>query len=135
MQLIQKFYQKIQHKYSRPMAKEDIKKHQWKKGQSGNPNGRPKGAKNRSTTARKWLNINVKAVNPLTLEEEQMSQEDLMTLALIKKARQGDVSAYKALLDSGYGQAKENIDLNSDVPSIDFSKLFVFKDDPGADTD
>ena len=34
------------------MAKEDIKKHQFKKGQSGNPNGRPKGARNRSTTAR-----------------------------------------------------------------------------------
>ena len=117
------------------MAKDDIKKHQFKKGQSGNPNGRPKGAKNRSTTARKWLNINIKAVNPLTLEEERMSQEDLMTLALIKKARQGDVGAYKALLDSGYGQAKENIDLVSDVPSIDFSKLFLFKDDPGADTD
>jgi hypothetical protein len=32
-----------------------------------------------------------------------MSQEDLMTLALIKKARDGDVSAYKALMDSGYG--------------------------------
>lgn len=114
---------------------EPIKKHQWKKGQSGNPNGRPKGAKNRSTTARKWLNVNIKAVNPLTLEEEQMSQEDLMTLALIKKGRQGDVGAYKAVLDSGYGQAKENIDLNSDVPSIDFSKLFVFKDDRGTDTD
>jgi hypothetical protein len=111
------------------MAKEDIKKHQFKKGQSGNPNGRPKGAKNRSTTARKWLNINIKAVNPLNLEEEQMSQEDLMTLALIKKARQGDVAAYKALLDSGYGQPKEQIDVSTDAPTIDFSKLFLFKDD------
>ena len=26
-----------------------------------------------------------------------------MTLALIKKAREGDVNAYKALMDSGYG--------------------------------
>lgn len=108
---------------------ERLKKHAWKKGESGNPNGRPKGAKNRSTTARKWLNVNIKAVNPLSLEEEQMSQEDLMTLALIKKARQGDVGAYKALLDSGYGQAKEQIDVSSDTPSIDFSKLFKFKDD------
>ena len=71
------------------MAKEDIKKHQWKKGQSGNPNGRPKGAKNRSTTARKWLNINVKAVNPLTLEEEQMSQEDLMTFGSDQESQTG----------------------------------------------
>ena len=27
----------------------------YKKGQSGNPNGRPKGSKNRSTIAKKWL--------------------------------------------------------------------------------
>ena len=39
-----------------------------------------------------------------------MSQEDLMTLALIKKARDGDVNAYKALMDSGYGAPLQQID-------------------------
>ena len=39
-----------------------------------------------------------------------MSQEDLMTLALIKKAREGDVNAYKALMDSGYGSPIQQID-------------------------
>ncbi len=29
---------------------------QWEKGKSGNPGGRPKGSKNRSTIVRKWLN-------------------------------------------------------------------------------
>ena len=85
------------------MSKEDIKKHEYKKGESGNPNGRPKGAKNRSTIARYWLEVNQSLKNPLTGESETMSQEDLMTLALIKKAREGDVNAYKALMDSGYG--------------------------------
>lgn len=82
----------------------------FKKGQSGNPAGRPKGALNRSTIARKWLEVNQSLKNPLTGENEMMSQEDLMTLALIKKAREGDVSAYKALMDSGYGAPIQQVE-------------------------
>jgi hypothetical protein len=91
------------------MAKEDNLKH-WPKGESGNPSGRPKGSKNRSTIARKWLEVNQSLKNPLTGESETMSQEDLMTLALIKKAREGDVTAYKALMDSGYGAPLQQIE-------------------------
>jgi hypothetical protein len=80
------------------------------KGESGNPSGRPKGSKNRSTIARKWLEVNQSLKNPLTGESETMSQEDLMTLALIKKAREGDVTAYKALMDSGYGAPLQQIE-------------------------
>jgi hypothetical protein len=90
--------------------KENIEKHEFKKGESGNPNGRPKGAKNRSTIAKYWLEVNQKLKNPLTGAEETMSQEDLMTLALIKKAREGDVAAYKALMDSGYGAPLQQIE-------------------------
>jgi hypothetical protein len=82
----------------------------FQQGSSGNPAGRPKGAKNRSTIARQWLEVNQSLKNPLTGEQETMSQEDLMTLALIKKAREGDVSAYKALMDSGYGQPLQQIE-------------------------
>ena len=35
-----------------------------------------------------------------------------MTLALIKKARDGDVNAYKALMDSGYGAPLQQIEQN-----------------------
>ena len=92
------------------MSAEDIQKHEFKKGESGNPNGRPKGSKNRSTIARKWLEVNQSLKNPLTGENETMSQEDLMTLALIKKARDGDTNAYKALMDSGYGAPVQQIE-------------------------
>lgn len=81
-----------------------------KKGEVRNPNGRPKGALNRSTIARKWLEVNQSLKNPLTGENETMSQEDLMTLALIKKAREGDVAAYKALMDSGYGAPLQQVE-------------------------
>ena len=101
------------------MAKDDNLKPAWKKGQSGNPNGRPKGSKNRSTIARHWLNVNQNWNNPITGQEEKMSQEDAITLALIKKARDGDVNAYKALMDSGYGSPLQQIEQNQ--TSIDLS--------------
>jgi hypothetical protein len=82
----------------------------YEKGQSGNPKGRPIGSKNRATIAKYWLEVNQSLKNPLTGENEKMSQEDLMTLALIKKARDGDVSAYKALMDSGYGSPIQQIE-------------------------
>jgi hypothetical protein len=91
------------------MANKDIEP-RWEKGESGNPAGRPKGSRNRSTIAKYWLEVNQSLKNPLTGIEETMSQEDLMTLALIKKAREGDVNAYKALMDSGYGSPIQQID-------------------------
>ncbi len=102
------------------MANEENLK-SYKPGQSGNPNGRPKGSKNRSTIARQWLEVNQSLKNPITGENETMSQEDLMTLALIKKAREGDVSAYKALMDSGYGAPVQQIEQQQ--TSIDLSDL------------
>jgi hypothetical protein len=93
----------------------------FEKGESGNPKGRPKGAKNRSTIARYWLEINQDLKNPLTGANETMSQEDLMTLALIKKARDGDVNAYKALMDSSYGAPIQQIEQQQ--TTVDLSNL------------
>ena len=73
-------------------------------------NGRPKGSRNRSTIARQWLETTQKAKNPITGVEETLSQEDLGTLAMVKKMRDGDVSAYKALMDSGYGAPVQQIE-------------------------
>ena len=75
------------------------------------------------------MEVNQKLKNPLTGTEETMSQEDLMTLALIKKAREGDVSAYRELMNSGYGapvqqieQTQTNIDL-SDLTTDEIKDL------------
>jgi hypothetical protein len=96
----------------------------FEKGESGNPNGRPKGSKNRSTIARRWLEVNQNLKNPLTGESENMSQEDLMTLALIKKAREGDTNAYKALMDSGYGAPVQQVENDITIKEFDISKLY-----------
>ena len=89
----------------------------YKKGESGNPKGRPKGSKNRSCVAKKWLSVEQDLKNPLTSEMETMSQEDLMTLALIKKARDGDSTAYQKLLDSAYGAPVQQVEqTNIELP-------------------
>ena len=80
----------------------------FKKGQSGNPNGRPKGSRNRRTIVRKWLEAKEEIKNPITGETELVEQSDIMVLGLIKKARKGDVSAFKELMDSGYGKLMES---------------------------
>ena len=88
---------------------------EWKKGQSGNPKGRPKGVPTRKTIVRKWLEANESVANPITGQKELLSQADIMTLALIKRARGGDVAAYKELMDSGFGKNTEIVDLNADL--------------------
>jgi len=82
----------------RAMANNDNLK-PFKKGQSGNPKGRPKGSKNRSTI-----------INPITGEEELLSQEDIISLQAIGKARKGDISAYRAVKDCAYGAPVQQID-------------------------
>jgi hypothetical protein len=122
------------------MAKEDNLK-PFSAGESGNPSGRKKGSKNRATLARKWLAVKSKQTNHLNGKVEHLTQEDLITLALIKVAQKGDVHAYKALMDSAYGAPKQEIEtigqqnirllnidplsndpLGDDVSDIEFSR-------------
>tara|TARA_R110002012_G_C11324829_1_gene576280 strand:+ start:90 stop:410 length:321 start_codon:yes stop_codon:yes gene_type:complete len=82
----------------------------YKKGESGNLKGRPKGSKNRATIAKRWLEILENAKNPISGKDEELSQEDMITLAMLSKARSGDVNAYKALMDSAFGSPIQQID-------------------------
>ena len=91
----------------------------YKKGESGNSNGRPKGKRNRSTIVKEWLKANESTKNPITGVKESLSQEDIMTLALVNKARKGDVQAYKALMDSCYGSPTQSIDHTNDGDKFD----------------
>ena len=107
------------------MSKEDIEKFQWKKGQSGNPKGRKKGSRNRSTIARELLELVLKGKHPVTGEDVEMTAEQLITLAQVKKALDnGDTNAYKALMDSGYGaptQTVENTNIEKKPPKIEWT--------------
>ena len=50
---------------------------------------------------------------PITGEIEELTQEDIGTLALIKKMRSGDVRAYESVMDSGDSEeAVQTNDIN-----------------------
>lgn len=105
------------------------KEYQFKKGESGNPKGHPKGLPNRSTIARQVLSMiaeppeailkNLKMMYPKFFEKrgEKWTNEFLITLRIAQKAMvKGDVRAYEKLLDSAYGKAKQQIE--ADVEGI-----------------
>lgn len=73
-----------------------LKPHQFKEGQSGNPAGKPKGLRNRSTIVREAIEA--------ILQGRDQQVVDAMTAAIIEKAVSGDVQAYKELMDSAYGK-------------------------------
>jgi hypothetical protein len=75
-----------------------------KKGEVRNPNGRPVGSRSRSTIMRYWLDAIENSKNPITGMTEAMTQADIITLALVRKARQGDVFAARELFDSAFGK-------------------------------
>jgi len=81
------------------MAKQDIEKHQFKKGQSGNPNGRPVGALGSKTILQKYLNLITKAVNPITNETESLTVAEQIHLKQVAKAIDGDLYSYKEIID------------------------------------
>ena len=77
-------------------------KPRWKKGESGNPKGRPKLPDLREALA-----------NVLGDEKEGKTAVEAILMALRKKAVAGDTKAAQILLDRGYGGAVQKV-MNTD---------------------
>lgn len=76
----------------------------FKKGESGNPDGKPLGARNRSTTLRPIVEMIAEFVNPITKAKEPMMVETRMDYAIIGEAMKGNVRAWEAVKDTLYGK-------------------------------
>ncbi|NDG33169.1 hypothetical protein EB118_24260 [bacterium] len=88
----------------------------WKKGETGNPNGRPK----------KLPEIDKLLAEVLGEEKEGINAAQAILIMLRSKASKGDIRAAQLLLDRAYGKAKQQIDVTSQgdkvtVPTIIFS--------------
>jgi hypothetical protein len=91
----------------------------FEEGKSGNPAGRPVGAKGRATIARQVLEMT--AIYPDKVFEQlqkqypeitkKMSIEEMGTIIQADKMiRNKDTMSYRALMDSAYGAPKQEID-------------------------
>ena len=77
---------------------ENIEPHKFKKGQTGNPNGRPP----------KLPDLHILLANVLGKENKDgISAAEEILMALHAKAKKGDTRAAELLLDRGYGKPKQ----------------------------
>lgn len=78
------------------MQGEPPKEYQFKPGESGNPAGRPKG--------QKWLKTRLREALEATGADKDI------VLALIEKAKKGDIMAIKEIMDRVDGKVTQEID-------------------------
>lgn len=86
-----------------------------KKGEVRNPKGKPKGTKNFKTIIEEFLSVETDAMNPMSGKLEKLSVGQQIVIALLTKAKKGDVSAIKELLDRIDGKAKIELKHSGEV--------------------
>lgn len=97
----------------------NLEKGTWKPGQSGNPNGRPKGRRNFETIYYAALE-KLAELNGKTAEE----LEDEIVQNAIATARKGNYQFYKDNMDRLHGKPQERIDHTTGGKSFnDYSEL------------
>ena len=89
---------------------------EFKKGQSGNPNGRPK----------KLPEIDKLMAEVMGEEKDGITAAQAILNMLRGKAAKGDIKAAQLLLERAYGKSKQNIDITTQgekvtVPTIVFT--------------
>ena len=99
---------------------------QWKKGQSGNPNG-PTVHTPMQLVRSKMTMTHFRALlwewGQLTDEEvrarakNKMSQFDYMIVSIIGEARGGNITAWNSIMDRVYGKPKEQIEVSTVKPN------------------
>jgi hypothetical protein len=87
---------------------ENVIPHKWKKGQSGNPAGRPK----------KLPELRELLANVLGDSKDGKTAAEAILMALRTKAVRGDVRAAELLLDRAYGKPKQDIDIEANLTTV-----------------
>lgn len=90
---------------------ENIEKHKFKEGESGNPAGRPKGSRNLSTILKAMLEEDIEIENEDGTKEKKQFQ-DAIIQKLVKKAVNGEIKAITEIFDRTEGKAKQEISMN-----------------------
>lgn len=94
-------------------------KGQFVKGTSGNPGGKPKGARTFASILRALLNNeDIDAVDMAGFTEQ-----DKLMLGLIKKAKETDLKALEMIVDrmDGKSVAKQDVNINTNSPFDEFN--------------
>lgn len=106
------------------MAAKDIQAHKFKKGQTGNPNGRPK----------KLPQIDTLIADILGEEKDGTTAAEAILKKLRQMAASGNLKAAEMLLDRAYGKAKQAIEhTGKDGAEIQIRNIIIEIPDDGGD--
>jgi len=92
----------------------------FKKGQSGNPKGKPKGTVSITTHLKRLMNKKI-SVPELTGSDDKLTVKELIALRLIKDAIDGKHHAQNIILERLEGKVTQKVEQNTtvvDMPSI-----------------
>jgi Family of unknown function (DUF5681) len=103
-------------KSNNPSIAEDGKAHRWKKGQSGNPSGRPK-SKTLSDAYRNKLE------EPVPNDPEGRTWAELIAEAQVRDAVRGNVQAAREIADRTEGRARQAIEFEDKTISQAFERM------------
>lgn len=87
-----------------------LREHAFKKGESGNPNGRPRGTLSFKT---KFYQAMEKISKETGATVDELEKQ--LILSAYKEARKGDFQFYKDILDRIYGKAQQSIDISANI--------------------
>lgn len=88
----------------------------FKKGETGNPNGRPK----------KLPKLDDLLSDILGSQDDKDSEAHAILVSLMKQAKNGNVKAAEILLDRAYGKSKQSIDHTSSDGSFSLKDALGF---------
>lgn len=103
---------------------ENIIQHKFPPNVSGNPNGRPKGARSTTTIRRELLQKFGGATNPLTGEQEILTYSEQIVYKQAKKAIEGDLGAARFIIEAE--NAQDDTDTTGNAPTAYTETLLDF---------
>ena len=80
---------------------------QFEQGQSGNPDGRPKGSVSITTRIKKLLEMELDVKDPVTTKPCKKTVSEIIGLKLAKEAMTGNIKAIKIILDRVEGKVSD----------------------------
>ena len=91
----------------------------WKKGQSGNPAGKPIGTRSFKSILNKYLDKTLKSKDPFEGKTSDIPAREIMMLKLIGEGLKGNLTAIRYVCDMIDGPIKQVMDVNHGDVDID----------------
>lgn len=118
----------IKGKGNNPNSKKALEIGKWKKGDSPNPAGRPKGSMSLKERMNKYLELDIKMKMPDGSIQDK-SVLDGIILSLLSQAQKGNIKAIQEVFDRNFGKEPEVVNITHEDALKEMDKNEMHKND------